>query len=223
MKKILIGALLAGVATSAFAADLPTRKGPPPAPYAPPPIFTWTGFYLGLNGGGGWGSFHGSGQVGNFPNPSGGLGGVTAGYNYQIGQFVTGIEADWDWGDISARKTLDPLGSFTKDRLSDLVTVRGRLGMAFDRALIYVTGGYAGGEVSTGLFNAAGPLYFTQHDFQSGFAVGGGLEYAFTQNISAKAEYMFASLGNRSYYNPQFVSKMGLDVSLIRGGINYRF
>jgi outer membrane immunogenic protein len=222
MKKILIGALLASVATSAFAADLPTRKAPP-VPYIAPPVFSWTGFYVGVNGGGGWGSFHGTGQVGNFPGPSGGLGGVTAGYNYQIGQWVTGLEGDFDWGDISARRTLDPLGSFTKDRLSDLATFRGRFGVAFDRALIYVTGGYAGGDVHTALFNATGPIFLSKTSWQSGYSVGGGIEYAFTNNVSAKAEYLFTSLADTSYYRTQFVSKMGLDTSLVRAGVNYKF
>ena len=106
MKRMFIGALLAGVATSALAADLPTSKPAPPVAYAPPPIFIWTGFYLGANGLYGWGDTHGPGAA-VFGNPSGGMGGVTAGYNYQIGQFVTGLEGDVDFGDISNNQTVD--------------------------------------------------------------------------------------------------------------------
>jgi outer membrane immunogenic protein len=221
MKKILIGALLAGVATSAFAADLPTRKAPPP-PYVPPPIFTWTGAYVGVVGSYGWGSMHGP-NSGIFEDPDGGFGGITGGYNYQIGQFVMGLEGDLTWGDVSGRQTLDNFGSYTKDRVSDLDTIRGRAGIAFDRALIFVTGGYAGGDVRTSYFNALSGAYFSHDSFQSGYAVGGGLEYAFTNNLSAKAEYLFTSLGETSYYAPQYVAKAGMDINQVRVGLNYRF
>jgi outer membrane immunogenic protein len=221
MKKFLIGALLAGVATSAFAADLPTRKAPPP-PYVPPPIFTWTGAYVGVVGSYGWGSLNGP-NSGIFKDPDGGFGGITGGYNYQIGQFVVGLEGDLTWGDLSARNSLDGAGSFTKDRVGDLDTIRARAGFAFDRALIYATGGYAGGDVRTSYFNALSGAYFAHDSFQSGYAVGGGLEYAFTNNISAKAEYLFTSLGQTSYYAPQYVAKAGMDINQIRVGLNYRF
>src|SRR6201999_3405809 len=97
MKKILLAALMAGVATSAFAADLPTRKAPPaPAPIYVAPAFTWTGFYLGVNGG------YGVGNDGkSFGNVDGGMVGGTAGYNYQLGQIVLGVEGDWDWADLT--------------------------------------------------------------------------------------------------------------------------
>jgi outer membrane immunogenic protein len=144
MKKVLIGALLACVATSAFAADLPTRKEAPAMPYTPPPIFSWTGFYVGANGVYGWGDVRGPNN-GVFGSPSGGMGGITAGYNYQISQFVVGLEGDFDWGDISENKTLAG-GDFSKYHVSDFATVRGRAGVAMDRALLYVTGGYAGAK-----------------------------------------------------------------------------
>jgi outer membrane immunogenic protein len=221
MKKILIGALLAGVATSAFAADLPTRKGPPPAPYAPPPIFTWTGFYLGVNGGGGWASLRHNDGV--FRGPSGGLGGVTAGYNYQIGQFVAGLEGDFDWGDISSRRTLDPAGSFGKINMSEFATARARLGVAFDRALLYVTGGYAGAEVHSRLLDATTATFTSDDSWRNGYVVGAGLEYAFTQNVSAKAEYLFSQVGGTTLATPTYAGRTGLDISLVRAGINYRF
>jgi outer membrane immunogenic protein len=223
MKKVLIGALLAGVATSAFAADLPTSKPAPPVPYAPPPIFTWTGFYVGANAVYGWGDLNGPNN-GVFGSPSGGMGGLTAGYNYQIGQFVTGLEGDFDWGDISENKTLAG-GDFSKYHVSDFATIRARAGVAMDRALIYVTGGYAGGEVRGTLVDAALPGVFTNSTWQSGYAVGAGIEYAFTNNISAKAEYLFSSLGQKTYAaaDPTLATRSGLDISMIRAGINYRF
>ena len=97
MKKVLLAALMAGAASSAMAADLPTRKAPPaPQVYAAPPVFSWTGFYVGVNGGWGGGS-----SGGDFGSPTGGLVGGTVGYNYQVGQFVAGLEGDWDWADLN--------------------------------------------------------------------------------------------------------------------------
>ena len=98
MRRILLSVLMAGVASSALAADLPTTKGPPPAPYfQPPPAFNWTGFYIGVNGGWGFTDTHND-SFGN--NINGGLVGGTVGYNYQMGQFVIGYEGDVDWSDI---------------------------------------------------------------------------------------------------------------------------
>ena len=220
MKKILIGALLASVASSAFAADLPTRKAPP-VPYVAPPIFTWTGFYIGVNGGGAFSSLSNSGGV--IKAPSGGFGGVTYGYNYQIGQFVTGIEGDWDWGDVSNHHTIDAAGSFSKINLQDFTTVRGRFGVAMDRALIYATGGYAGGELYSRLLDATTGSFVADNSWRNGYAVGAGIEYAFTPNISAKAEYLFSQLEGKVLTTPTYVGHTGLDISLVRAGINYRF
>ncbi len=221
MKKILIGALLAGVASSAFAADLPTRKGPPVYTPPPPPIFSWTGFYLGVNGSYDWGTMrHGNGVFGN---PSGGMGGITAGYNYQIGQFVIGLEGDYDWGDVSKNRALDAAGSFSKLHMLEFATARARAGMAFDRALIYVTGGYAGGEVNGTIFDAPAGVVAVNNSWLSGYAVGGGIEYAFTPNISGKAEYLFSSLAGNAIATPGYAARTGLDVSMIRAGLNYKF
>ena len=97
MKKVLLAALMAGVASSAMAADLPTRKAPGAAgSMRPRPSFSWTGFYVGLNGGWGGGS-----SGGDFGSPAGGLIGGTVGYNYQVGQFVGGLEGDWDWAELN--------------------------------------------------------------------------------------------------------------------------
>lgn len=220
MKKILIGALLAGVASSALAADLPTRKAPP-VPYVAPPLFTWTGFYIGANGGGGFASMDHSDGV--FHGPSGGLGGVTAGYNYQMNQFVLGLEGDFDWGDISSRRTLDPFGSFGKINMDEFATARVRAGMAFDRSLVYLTGGYAGGEVHSRLFDGTTATFTSSDAWRNGYAIGAGIEYAFTPNISGKAEYLFSQLGGSGLATPTYGGRTALDISLIRAGINYRF
>jgi outer membrane immunogenic protein len=208
MKKILLAALFAGVATSAFAADLPTRKAPPaPVPAYAPPVFTWTGFYIGVNGGYGVGN---SGK--DFGTPSGGFIGGTAGYNYQIGQFVLGVETDLDWADLNKSGT-NFVGPY-KSQVNDLFTARARAGYAVDRALFYVTGGYAGADdkLSLGGFGS-------QTTWRSGGAIGGGVEYAFTNNITAKAEYIYAPFSDKSFDG----AKSQLDVSLFRTGLNYKF
>jgi outer membrane immunogenic protein len=210
MKKVLLAALMAGVASSAMAADLPTRKAPPaPVTYAPP-VFSWTGFYVGVNGG--WGGASGGGNLGS---PTGGLVGGTVGYNYQIGQFVAGLEGDWDWADINKSSVNGVAGAYS-NKIDDLVTVRARAGYAIDRALLYVTGGYAGADDRV---SAAIPGV-SSTDWRSGGVIGAGLEYAFTNNISAKAEYIYAPFQGRSYATGV---KSDLDLSIVRAGLNYKF
>lgn len=207
MKKFLLAALLAGVATSAFAADLPTRKAPPaPAPVYVPP-FSWGGFYVGVNGGFGVGS-----GGGDFGSPSGGFVGGTAGYNYQMGQYVLGVEGDWDWADLT-QDGVNALGAY-KTNIDELLTVRARAGYAVDRTLFFVTAGYAGAD-SQLQFPAIG----SQTQWLNGGAFGGGVEYAFTNNISAKAEYLFMPLQTQWYLGQRSTP----DLSLFRVGLNYKF
>ena len=142
--------LLAGLATltmvgSASAADLAYRGARPPV-MAPvySPFYNWSGFYIGINGGGGWGSSTWDG-IGGF-SVSGGMIGVTGGYNYQINQFVLGAEADIDWSGINGSTNGCFFGCETRN--SWLGTARGRLGYAFDRFMPYLTGGLAVGNIS---------------------------------------------------------------------------
>jgi len=210
MTKFLLAALMAGVASSAMAADLPTRKAPPaPMSYAPP-VFSWTGFYVGVNGG--WGGTSGGGDLGS---PTGGLVGGTVGYNYQIGQFVAGLEGDWDWADINKSGSNGTAGAYS-NKIDSLVTARARAGVALDRALLYVTAGYAGADDKV---SAAIPGV-SSTDWRSGGAFGAGVEYAFTNNISAKAEYIYAPFESKTYASGV---KSNLDLSLVRAGLNYKF
>jgi outer membrane immunogenic protein len=214
MKKVLLAALMAGVASSAMAADLPTRKAPPAPQVYAPPVFSWTGFYVGVNGG--WGGGTGGKDFGNV---SGGLVGGTVGYNYQISQFVIGVEGDWDWADLTKNGTNNTLGY--KNKIDDLVTVRARAGYAFDRALLYITGGYAGADDKISL-NIPGGSY-SSTDWRSGGVIGGGLEYAFTNNISAKAEYLYVPLGSQTFTDSTYSAKSDLNLSIVRAGLNYKF
>jgi outer membrane immunogenic protein len=230
MKKILTAALLASVATSAFAvsalaADLPTRKAAPapaPAYYAPP--FTWTGFYVGINGGGGFGDFSGFGKT-VFGSPTGGLVGGTAGYNYQIGQFVIGAEGDLDWADIQKTKSFAD-GSSSKAQVNSLGHVLVRGGITYDRALFYLAGGYAGGDVK-GTFHdttLAGSPTFSKDTWQNGWALGAGLEYAVTDNITVKGQYLFSQLSEKTYFaGTPDAAKSHLDINTFTAGVNYKF
>jgi outer membrane immunogenic protein len=207
------------VAGSATAADL-GRQYQPPYVKAPiyNPMFTWTGFYLGLNGGGGWGQSSWD-RTGTF-DLSGGVIGGTVGFNWQTGQVVLGIEGDADWSGVSGTTlTLCPVGCATRNDW--LGTVRGRVGYAFDRFLPYVTGGLAAGDIRATTPGFAGA---TQTDL--GWTIGAGMEVAIAGNWSAKAEFLHVDLGSFScglacgLVTPDNVS---FRANLLRGGVNYKF
>jgi outer membrane immunogenic protein len=255
-------ALLASAAIltagSAFAADLPARVAP--APYIAAPIFTWTGFYVGLNAGAGFNGSNNNGFVtngfggttfvttgGGSNNDAGFTGGAQAGYNMQFGSFVVGVEGDINYldrgnnGSVSAVGTDGYTYTFNRgDSNNWFGTVRARLGFAFDRALIYGTGGFAFGGKNGGvngsyvLTNSNGTpvaLVGNNSDGSStGWALGGGVEYAFTNAWSAKLEYLHVSLGNHNN-NLAFVSNGTTNFNfhdnnkfdVVRVGVNYRF
>jgi outer membrane immunogenic protein len=216
----------------ALAADLPAPSLPPPLPAA---IYNWTGFYLGINGGFGTGISNWSdgviGTTGSFPI-SGFLIGGTAGVNYQIAEYVFGIEGDGDWtnlrgnsgstcGAISA-VVAPPLGFQTQSQW--LATVRGRVGYAFDRILLYGTAGAAFGNVQTGL----NPPSTFDSAVEAGWTVGAGIEVAFAQNWTAKAEYLFVDLPNATCTTAANCggaagSIVSFNENVIRAGINYKF
>jgi hypothetical protein len=155
MKKLLLALMTAGAIVSGAsvqAADLGVRAAPPAL--VPAPVLTWTGFYVGVNGGGGWGQtahdFTGvvgglGAATGNF-KANGGLAGGTVGYNYQAGAWVGGIEADFDWANIKGTFTAAipavATGSLSTE-LKWLNTVRGRVGYTWGPSMIYITGGAA--------------------------------------------------------------------------------
>ncbi|MGF9762609.1 outer membrane beta-barrel protein [Microvirga sp. 0TCS3.31] len=210
MKKILLASVaLFGFAGAAAAADLPVRSAPPAPIIAAAPLFTWTGFYVGVNAGFGWSNddfdavdFADDGDDGGF------VGGAQVGYNYQIGSFVVGLEGDIQYADFGREGAFD----FDRDGDDDGVlessdwfgTVRARAGVAFDRALIYATGGFA----------------FA--DDANGWTVGGGVEYAFTNNLSAKIEGLYVNLDNDNDFDfPGFDGET--DFGVVRAGLNFRF
>jgi outer membrane immunogenic protein len=183
----LVAAVLAS--GSAAAADLSPRYAPivRSAPvYAA--VYNWTGFYLGINGGGGWGRSQWDG-LDRF-DVSGGVIGGTIGYNWQINQLVIGAEGDLDWSGVRGSTTaVCPLGCTTRNNW--LATVRGRVGYAFDRFLPYITGGLAVGDINASLMGFPGGS--VSH---AGWTLGGGLEVGIVSNVSLKAEYLFVDLSD---------------------------
>jgi outer membrane immunogenic protein len=220
-----------GFAHSAAAADLaaPFYKAPPLA------TFGWTGWYAGVNGGGGWGqtshtaTFTAPGipalTTGNF-NTGGGIIGGTIGYNYQFGQWLLGGEADLDWSNIQGTFSGTALGGAAAFSLSSqlnwLETTRARVGWVWNRALFYGTAGAALGGVTTNASATAAGAAITASDTQTrfGWAAGAGVEYAFTNNISAKVEYLHVDLGTQTQINFDSVK---FTTDIVRGGLNLRF
>lgn len=212
---------ISAIAGVASAADL---ARPVPAPYytkAPAfvPAYSWTGFYLGINGGGAFGnsSWDSTGSR----SISGGLVGGTIGYNYQFGQAVVGVEGDIDWAGISGTTSnACPGGCKTSDTW--LSTVRGRLGYAADRFMPYVTGGAAFGDI-----RAQAPGLGQVGADRTGWTLGGGLEAALTTNWTAKVEYLYVDLGS---FNCGLNCGAGLTTdnvsfhtNILRAGVNYKF
>jgi outer membrane immunogenic protein len=207
-----------------------------PAPVVARQIYNWTGFYVGVNGGYGWGTqdplniitnrFDGVSQ-----SITGGAFGGTAGAQIQAGHVVMGLEADLDWASITGNGIFTPtvggvipagLGALNaKTEVDWESTVRARVGYANDNWLFYGTGGLALLGAKTTLTTVAGGAAVcggvfkgcTGTDRQAGLALGAGLEYGFTQNLSAKLEYLY-------------ISAVSLDISRhseIRAGLNYHF
>jgi outer membrane immunogenic protein len=216
-----LGLLSLASALPATAADL-GRQYPykaPPVAYVQP-AYNWTGFYLGINGGGAWGSSDWSGYgVGS--SPSGGMIGLTAGYNWQApgSQWVFGLEGDIDWTSISG-STSCGIGVNCHTENSWLGTVRGRVGYAFDRFMPYVTGGGAFGNIKANPTGWAGV-----DDSHAGWTVGVGLEAALNGRWTAKVEYLYADLGSVGCSSFQCGSPVNVDLTMniVRAGLNYRF
>lgn len=225
MKKVLIaviGGAAIGFASLAQAADLPYRNAAP-SNYDYPPAFTWTGFYAGLNAGGGFGSFTGPGQAYFGSSPTGWLIGGTAGYNYQSGNLMVGVEGDYDWSHISSSATILP-GIGSSGEIQNIATIRARFGYAADRFLIYGTAGYAGADIRGTLSNIPASAVADQSFWANGYTLGVGAEYAITPHVTAKAEYLYASFGNNTFFNnTPNVTSVGANVNLLRGGVNYKF
>jgi outer membrane immunogenic protein len=235
MKRILIAGALALVsAVPAFAADLPPAAPPPPrapAAYIPAaPVFTWTGFYIGLNTGYAFGQSNWTSPMGStgYFNVDGALAGGTIGGNYQIGQLVLGAEADFDWQNVrgalvGGNCTLPAVVPASCASASNWVgTFRGRIGFALDRVLLYATGGGAYANIKASV-NALPWASSTELGWSSGV----GVEVAMTDNWTAKVEYLAAGFEQPTCGLGSCLAAPPVSVkfyeSMVRGGINYKF
>src|ERR1039458_2079568 len=211
LKQYLLASTICVLPFAASAADLPVK-----APYSPVAVavpFTWTGFYVGGSAGlisqnttgtdinGLWDS---PGDTYGVPGYSG-LFGINVGYNYQLSNnIVLGLEADIAWAGLNNTSTnfdITGTGFSVSSKLSSLGTVRGRIGYAFDRALVCATGGFAFGHVENATAILRGdPAYYnvSTSGTQTGWTVGGGLEYAVTNNWTVRAETLYVDLGTKT-------------------------
>jgi len=194
---------------------------------------TWNGPEVGVQGGYGWGTSSGSvgdltGATGPFPysfTPSGVIGGLHAGYNWQWGPYVLGLEGDAEGASISGSHTTFDIGGNAMHVRSNLdfdASVRGKLGYSFGRFLPYGTGGVAFGNVNTSYtFNGA-PMGSAE-GIRVGWTAGGGLDYALTPNWSLGAEYRYTDLGNRHAGATGFVDSNSFNYNVVRAVLTYRF
>jgi outer membrane immunogenic protein len=235
MKRLLMaGALALGAATQAFAADLPPPMAPPPrapAAYVPvSPAYNWSGFYIGLNTGYGFGNSTWETPASSSFSVNGAMAGATLGWNYQIGQLVLGIEGDYDWQNVRGSRNTGgcvglagpPVFAGGCDTASNWYgTFRGRLGYAMDRIMVY---GTAGGAVSD-IKASTAALPWTSNT-ELGWAAGAGIEGAITDNLTAKVEYLFTDYGN--FNCPAGSCGLGAGnvkfyENMVRVGLNYKF
>lgn len=218
---------VAGVLAATGAASAADLMPPPAA--AP---YSWTGLYLGLNAGYAGatvtntvagGGLDGSGSV-SIP---GGIGGAQLGSNYQLGAVVMGFEADFD-GTMATKSsaTITAAGGVTTgtDQIPWIGTLRGRLGYAFDRFLVYATAGGAATQLVSNL--NVGAVGSASTTFTHGaWTAGGGFETAITDSLSARLEYLYLDTGNINVaqVGPPFVTVTGrVQENLLRAGLNYR-
>jgi outer membrane immunogenic protein len=243
MKKLLLAAtaLMVLTAGSAGAADLavkaPLYKAPPPVV----PVWSWTGCYIGGHVGGLWAhkdwtdrtpgdTFFGTSLGGHDAN--GWLGGVQAGCDYQFaGGFVIGIQGDYAWADAKGSNVDPVILTLTQEsKVKSLATVTGRVGYAWDRFLGYVKGGGAWERddyrlSGTIALAAVTPVDISASQTRSGWTVGIGGEYAFTNFLSGFVEYNYYDFGTHDVTFSNGVSTVGVKEtkSVVRAGLNFRF
>lgn len=245
MKKLLLStAMLGFTATGACAADV-----------VEPVQFDWAGPYIGLQAGYAWGrndvdptqvestvtdgDVNIERAVGVFPEKSGSIGmdgfvgGLHAGYNWQADSLVLGIEGDIEYADLDGDTDIVGVNAFKIGEASQeidwLGSLRLRAGFAFDRALIYATGGLAVGgvEVEGSLPNALNSEDASNDDTEWGWTIGGGIEYALTDDLSARIEYRYTDLGNTDvdFSDNGVIEKLKFENTFhaVRAGLSWHF
>jgi len=238
MKRILFTTVSLGVLglmSPALAADLaPYTKAAPVAS----PVYDWSGFYVGVYGGGGLGNHnYNNGTPTNFANylinydSTGAIGGGEVGYNVQNGNIVVGVEASGFWSGIKGSDLSQfnngalPINAIDKSNLRWGGALLARGGIAVDRLLLFFTGGWGFGDiVHTSTTPGVGVDQFTNH--QSGLAAGGGIAYAVTSNLIGKLEYRYYNFGRYDRSNPlngQLPYTVDSTYSVVTIGFDYKF
>jgi len=225
MNKVLLAstALCASMASGSFAAP------------ATAPVFTWTGFYFGGNFGGVWSSDtvrdlmpsnYGAlrGNQSAF-NPSGILGGVQAGYNWQFDNIVVGLEGEFELANPQHRSENGP--AFHSASLPSFGDLRMRAGVAIDRWLPFVTGGIVVANIKNSLTDPSFPFSVNRGGMSTGWIVGGGVEYAVDSHWSVKAEYLYMKFSDltRSFAPSgyTYAFKFSDSAQVARVGVNFRY
>jgi outer membrane immunogenic protein len=239
LKLATVVAALGILAAPAFAADIPVRQAPMPAkaPAYVAPMFTWTGFYIGIHGGGGWGQKDWTETTllpglneGAF-DVSGWLVGGQIGANYQVGQWVFGIEGDGSYADINGSRTslISPITIGSK--IEALATFTGRIGFAWDMVLIYAKGGGAWAREN---HTTSGAYVSSFSEDRWGWTVGGGVEVAMNRNWSIRGDYAYIDFGTVGFTGIACTPTCGIGgtsynedikqhLHVFKGALNYRF
>jgi len=218
-----------GLMASASAADLP--RAMPMKAVRPVAVWTWTGAYIGLNGGAVW---HKSSydifdtlpeELTGSTTKVGGTFGGQLGYNWQMQNYVFGVEGDLNW--VGASGSLNGsvfAGSTFTSKLTWLSTIRGRAGMLIDpRTLVFATGGFAIGAVQNDTNISGG---FSDHSTRAGWTAGGGIEYKITDHWSAKAEALYVDLGKKTvqgFFGAGYSGTFTNTAVISRLGVNYKW
>lgn len=236
-KGVFTALALLGLSSAAQAADLPNTV---PAAIPAPTYYNWSGFYIGAQVGG---AVAGDNNISQFNPPglgglaignrnadlSGVLGGVHAGYNVQVQNWVFGVEADFEGSDVGSGLPTLQTGDRAGSSLNWLGSVRGRLGYALDQLLVYGTGGLAYGEFDNRSVNRVTGIGQTFTGTRLGWTAGAGIEYAFQPNWTARLEYRYTELDSAGFNPTVGTSVVGSsfrdDPSFhaVRVGISYKF
>ena len=228
MKKILASAAVLLLSSSAFAADQ-VYIDPAPAA-APAAVYDWSGVYIGLHIGGGWGDadlvFPTVPSASN-TDVDGIFGGAQVGYDYQAGNWVFGAVADFSASGIDGTSPCPNAAFNCPVDVNWLATVRARAGYAANNWLFYATGGLSIADVDYDAISVATGLPFgpTVNDTATGYNVGGGVEWAFQQNWSAGLEYLYHDFSSSGLTAATFGSAGtgDLDLHTVKFSLNYRF
>jgi len=217
---LLTASALALLTTAAQAADLSVLE---PAPIvAPLPASDWSGFYLGLHGGYGWADLNDDDDegidIGDDADLSGPVFGGQVGVNWQYNWAVFGIEADGTWSGINDEEDFDVDTDDDEEEFGYgwLASLRGRLGVGFDRILLYGTGGLGFGEFEDGDITSD-----DEDDVDFGWVAGGGAEFLLTQNVSVGAEYLHYEFEDT--IDDDLAGNIDTSVDVVRGRVNVKF